>query len=52
MEGLMIRGITSSYQIKPITCHFFKIQLFGCREPTRKVGDKLSRKVTVNDDLV
>ena len=47
IEGLMIRGITSSYQIQPITCHFFKIQPPGCREQARKVGNKLSRKVTV-----
>ena len=47
IEGLMIRGVTSSLQIKPITCHYFKIQPLGCREPARKVGDKLSRKVTV-----
>ena len=47
IEGLMIRGITSGHQIKPITCHLLKIQPLGCREPARMVGDKLSRMVTV-----
>ena len=45
----MIRGTASRYQIKPITCHFLKIQPPGCREPARMVGGKLSRMVTVKD---
>ena len=48
IEGLMIRGITSDYQIEVITYHSLKIKPCGCREPPRMVRGKLSRMVTVN----